>query len=148
MGESSPNRLILTERSFSMFRLAIALTCVVTLLASSAYANQDERDLSGKYRCVGTTENGAKYTGEVVIKKVNKGYKIEWVVKNRKYTGIGFVDEDRLSVAWTVNTPNGVVLGVIAFKIKKDGSLVGKWIDPSLKEIYDETLIPIHDNLI
>lgn len=131
-----------------MVRLAVALLCVVTLFASASYADQAEVDLSGRYRCVGTSDQGGKYTGEVLIKKVNKGYQINWVVNKTKYSGIGFIDEDRFSVAWTVKTPNGVAIGVVSYKIKKDGSLVGKWTDPSLKGIYDETLIPIHGNLI
>lgn len=131
-----------------MYRLSVALVFVVTLFASATYADQAELDLSGRYRCIGTSDQGAQYTGEVLIKKVNKGYKIDWVVGKTKYSGIGFVDEDRLSVAWMVKTPNGVAIGVVSYKIKKDGSLAGKWTDPSLRGIYDETLIPIHDNLI
>lgn len=131
-----------------MFRLPVALLCAVTLLAGAAYADEAERDLSGRYRCVGTSDAGGKYVGDVLIKKVNKGYRIDWVVGKTKYSGIGFVDEGRFAVAWTINTPNGVAIGVVSYKIKKDGSLVGKWTDPALKGIYDETLIPIHDNLI
>lgn len=129
-----------------MYRLAVTLTCVVTLFASAAYADQAGRDLSGRYQCVGVSDQGGKYTGEVVIKKVNKGYQITWVVNKTKYSGIGFVDEDRFSVAWTVKTPNGVAIGVVSYKIKENGTLQGKWTDPSLKGIYDETLVPIIEN--
>ncbi len=131
-----------------MVRFAVALFCALTLLSSAAYTQQVERDLSGQYRCVGTSDQGAQYSGNVVIKKVNKGYKIDWAVGDDKYSGIGFVDEDRFAVAWTVRTPRGVAIGVVSYKINKDGSLKGKWTDPSLKGIYDETLIPIHGNLI
>lgn len=133
-----------------MVRLAVALLVAVTLLtnaAYAAYADQAERDLSGQYRCIGTSQ-GAQYTGNVVIRKVNKGYKIDWVVGDTKYSGIGFVEEDRFAVAWTVRTPKGVAIGVVSYKINKDGSLKGKWTDPALQGIYDETLIPIHGNLI
>lgn len=129
-----------------MMRLSVALICVVTLLASSVYAEKGERDLSGRYQCVGTSDQGGKYTGEVIIKKVNKGYTIDWVVGKTKYSGIGFVDEDRFSVAWTVKTPNGVAIGVVSYKIKENGTLQGKWTDPSLKGIYDEVLVPIIEN--
>ncbi|PQO37014.1 hypothetical protein C5Y96_07595 [Blastopirellula marina] len=129
-----------------MMRLAVALVCFVTLFTSSAYAEKAERDLSGRYQCVGTSDQGGKYTGEVVIKKVNQGYKIDWIVGKTKYSGIGFVDEDRFSVAWTVQTPNGVAIGVVSYKIKENGTLQGKWTDPSLRGIYDETLVPVFEN--
>ncbi|QDU73210.1 hypothetical protein Pan97_01770 [Bremerella volcania] len=129
-----------------MVRLAVALACVVTLLGSNAYAEAAPPDLAGKYQCVGTSDAGGKYVGEVIVQKVNKGYRITWVVGKTKYDGIGFVDEDRLSVAWTLNTPKGVAIGVVSYKIKENGTLVGKWTDPSLKGIYDETLVPIVEN--
>jgi len=129
-----------------MIRLAFVLTCVLTLLASSAYANQAPPDLSGKYSCVGTSDQGGKYTGEVEIKKVNKGYEITWIVGKTKYAGIGFVDDGRLSVAWAMKTPQGVAIGVVVYKIQNNGRLEGKWTDPALRGIYDETLIPIRKN--
>jgi len=131
-----------------MVRLIVALACVVTLFTSVSYAEPAQRDLSGKYRCVGTSDQGGKYAGQVTIKKVNQGYQITWVVGKTKYSGIGFVDEDRLSVAWTVKTPQGVAIGVVSYKIQDNGILKGKWTDPSLKGIYDETLVPIAEDRI
>ncbi|MBA2113364.1 hypothetical protein [Bremerella alba] len=129
-----------------MVRLVASLACVVTLFASAAYAENAPADLSGKYHCEGTSDQGAKYTGEVVIKKFNKGYQLTWVVNKTKYSGMGFVDEDRLNVAWAVKSPNGVAIGVVSYKIKENGRLQGKWTDPSLKGIYDEVLVPIVEN--
>ncbi len=131
-----------------MHRLAIAAICAVTLAVTTAYAEAAPPDLSGTYRCVGTSDQGTKYTGQVQIKKVRKGYQITWVVGKTKYSGIGFVDEDRFSVAWTVKTPNGTAIGVVLYKIKENGSLEGKWTDPSLNGVYDETLVPIREERV
>ncbi|MEW4565309.1 hypothetical protein AB1K70_22480 [Bremerella sp. JC770] len=129
-----------------MVRLVVALACVVTLFASVSYADPAERDLSGKYQCTGTSNQGGKYVGQVTIKKRNQGYQITWIVDKTTYSGIGFVDEDRLNVAWTLKTPQGVAIGVISYKIQDNGTLEGKWTDPSLKGIYDETLVPIDED--
>ena len=131
-----------------MLRYSLAAMVVLSLLVSSAWA-KEAADLSGQYQCKGTSDQGAAYSGIVEIKKVRQGYQLTWVVGKTKYSGIGFVHDGHMSVAWTVKTPQGTAIGVVQYKLQKNGVLEGKWVDPGLNGIYDEVLVPIEkDRLI
>lgn len=126
-----------------MSRYLAFLLSLVALFAGANLAVAAERDLTGVYDCVGTTDGGRQYRGEVTIKQTRQGYQVSWKVGQTEYRGIGFVDEGRLNVAWAMTTPQGaVVIGVVVYKIGEEGILNGKWIDPGLKAVYTETLRP------
>ncbi|MEW4455302.1 hypothetical protein AB1L30_21715 [Bremerella sp. JC817] len=126
-----------------MCRFSLAVLCSLILLLATSTADAAPADLSGMYRCQGTSDQGTPYSGVVEIKQVRKGYQLTWTVDKTKYAGIGFIHDGYLSVAWTVKTVNGTAIGVLLYKVKEDGTLEGKWTDPSLNGVYDETLTPI-----
>ena len=128
-----------------MHRSLCTAACFLILALLTTSLSAAEPDLTGIYNCVGTSDQGGKYVGTVEIQKVRQGYKIAWVVNKTKYDGIGFVDGKDFSVAWLLKTPQGAAIGVVHYKIQDDGSLDGKWTDPGLNGVYDETLTPRRD---
>jgi len=122
----------------------IAFAILATLLSIGS-ASAAEPKLGGDYVCKGVSNNGKIYQGTVKIIKVNAGYQVKWTIGKQSYQGFGLVDDGRFSVTWTIIEGKRLTVGNVLYKIQKNGNLDGKWVDPSLKAIYSEHLVPTPD---
>jgi hypothetical protein len=118
--------------------LALAVLILTTVAASSARAEA----LVGKYDCRGMNAGANVYRGEVTITQKGRGYRIDWRIGPQEYNGIGFVDGDRLVVSWIIVAQGALSHGVVNYKINKNGTLEGKWLDASATGVYTEVLTP------
>ncbi len=118
-------------------RILISSFVFVALISSPAWAGE----ITGLYSCTGADPKGVKYDGTVVISRKGEAYMVEWTISGRKYGGIGILSEGVLSATWvTRNTSSG---GVVAYRVKDNGQLVGKWVDTSGAQIISEVLTPV-----
>lgn len=131
-----------------MSRPNVPPIAVFLLFLCAGYAVAAEPNLVGSYDCLGTTAGGKQYTGDVEIKKVRQGYQVHWEVAGAKYSGVGFIDEGRLNVAWATRQNNVIITGVVIYTIQKNGQLHGKWIDAGLGAVYTEKLTPKRDDRV
>ena len=120
-----------------------AVMIATALLVAAPSAAFAAPDLSGKYAVVGTNPQGDEYHGVAAIKKVGDIYRVAWAIGSEEHHGVGVVQGDVLSVAWVV-VAGGSDAGVVAYKIKRDGTLEGKWINDYEKGgVLPETLTPL-----
>jgi hypothetical protein len=128
-----------------MFRKALARSGVTfaLFLLASAPLQAAGMDLSGKYAVSGVNPQGDEYRGAAEIEKVGDIYRITWLIGKEEHHGVGLVQGDVLSVAWVI-VAGGSDAGVVAYKIKKNGTLDGKWINDYEKGgVLPETLTPL-----
>ena len=90
---------------------------------TSAPATQ--ANIGGKYNVLGTNPNGAPYRGALEIIPHGDVYQFRWTAGNQS-DGVGVVNGDVVAVAFA-SGPNGRGCGVVDYKIRNDGSLVGRW---------------------
>jgi hypothetical protein len=126
------------ETDMSMVRrIFISSFVFVVLISSPVWAGE----ITGLYSCTGADPAGANYDGTVVISRRGEAYRVEWTIAGQKYAGIGLLSDGVLSATWvTRNTNSG---GVVAYKVKENGQLVGKWVDTSGSRIISEILTPV-----
>lgn len=84
-----------------------------------------QANIGGKYNIVGTNPNGAAYRGTVQIIPQGDVYQFRWSA-GYQYDGVGVVHGDVVAVAFASGA-NGKGCGVVDYKIRDDGSLVGRW---------------------
>lgn len=129
-----------------MFRKALAgcgVAFALVLLVSASSQAAADMDLSGKYAVSGVNPQGKEYRGAAEIEKVGDIYRVLWVIGKEEHHGVGLVQGDVLSVAWVI-VAGGSDAGVAAYKIKKNGTLDGKWINDYEKGgVLPETLTPL-----
>lgn len=77
--------------------------------------------LEGEYDVEGTNLKGEKYKMDLTVKKQNEGYKFNWT-GNNPWEGFGIRQDDTVSVGF-----GGKQCGFVAYEIKSDGTLEGKW---------------------
>ena len=68
--------------------------------------------------------NGTSYEGAIKFSKRGAGYHLQWNTNAGSYQGIALKNGNNLFVGWG----NGIY-GVAAYKINKDGTLSGKWME-------------------
>lgn len=101
--------------------------------------------IGGKYDADGVDISGKKYASRTTIEAEGDAYRVTWKMPDgTEFVGIGIRNGKTLSVSWAGQQPQGVLLGVMVYEIKKDGSLEGKWTMLGAKgKISTETLTPI-----
>ena len=120
--------------------VALVLVCMVMPIAAAA-------DVTGSYSCRGTNPDGAPYQGTTVISKNGGGYTLKWTIGSTGQTGTGILthgaakqkEDDLLSASFGAR---GHAFGVVVYRVKDDGRLVGKWLNPSGGSFGTETLTP------
>jgi hypothetical protein len=101
-------------------------------------------DPSGVYLCEGVNPDGHKYRGIVQIAAVRGTYLVRWTLADDvEVTGVGILNDDRLSVSYFGGTP-----AVVVYKIS-DGKLVGEWTMGGTEgSTYAETLTPMPEGML
>lgn len=126
-------------------RLGISLI-ILGGMAMVAFAGEPpkERDITGTYAGSGTDIGGQQYKVTVEIEKEKDAYQVKWISPNGQgWFGVGIRTGDTLSVSWAGRTDKGVMVGVMVYRIKKDGTLEGTWSMLGAKGVVrTETLTP------
>lgn len=78
-------------------------------------------DLAGEYEVSGKNTEGKDYKGKLTVKQEGAGYTFTWVAPNT-FEGFGVKQGNTVSVGI-----GGKNCGFVAYEIKSDGSLDGKW---------------------
>ena len=101
-------------------------------------------DPSGIYLCEGVNPDGHKYRGIVQIASVRGTYLVRWTLADDvEVTGVGILNDDRLSVSYFGGTP-----AVVVYKIDAD-RLVGEWTMGGTEgAVYAETLTPMPEGML
>jgi hypothetical protein len=101
-------------------------------------------DPSGIYLCEGTNPDGHKYRGIVQIAAVRGTFLVRWTLADDvEVTGVGILNDDRLSVSYFGGTP-----AVVVYKIDAD-KLVGEWTMGGTEgSVYAETLTPMPEGML
>ncbi len=89
-------------------------------------------DLEGRYEISGTNTGGKSYKGELNIKKDGEGYVFEWNTGSL-LTGFGIRTGDKVAVGF-----GGKQCAFVAYDVKPDGTLDGKWGAQSAKSFGTE----------
>lgn len=92
-------------------------------------------DLEGEYDVEGENPNGDKYNGKLSVKKQGEGYKFIWTSPST-LEGFGVRQGDTVSVGI-----GGAKCSFVAYEIKPDGTLDGKWGGQSSTEFGTETAV-------
>jgi len=90
-------------------------------------------DLEGEYDIKGKNPDGQEYTGKLSVKKQGEGYKFSWTGVN-SFDGFGIKQGDTVSVGF-----GGSNCGFVAYEIKSDRTLDGKWGGSGSNEFGTET---------
>ena len=112
--------------------------------AQAAPAPIKKLDPSGIYLCEGTNPDGHKYRGIVQIAAVRGTFLVRWTLADDvEVTGVGILNDDRLSVSYFGGTP-----AVVVYKITGD-KLVGEWTMGGTEgSVYAETLSPMPEGML
>ena len=90
-------------------------------------------DLEGEYDIEGKNPEGETYKGKLKVKKDGEGYRFSWSGVN-SFEGFGVKQGDTVSVGF-----GGAQCGFVAYEIKSDGTLDGKWGGQGSTELGTET---------
>ncbi|HXH41856.1 MAG TPA: hypothetical protein VNN08_24745 [Thermoanaerobaculia bacterium] len=104
-----------------MRRISFVLLTVCFLFAAGSAMAQG---FSGTYSVTGTNPGVGNYEGTLRIEPRGDVYEVRWSIANVKYTGVGIVVNDTLSVAYT--DANNSFIGVAAYRRRRD-TLDGQW---------------------
>ena len=103
--------------------LASVLLTAVSLGAFDAVVLAQNNDLTGTYRCEGTSPSGNAYRTVVEIAKDDQTYVVKWYSRGAPAIGIGILRNDTLSVSYFT----GKDVGIVVYKIEKGPKLNGQW---------------------
>ncbi len=98
--------------------------------------------LDGTYTCQGTNPGSdKKYEGTVMITPKGENYTFTWNIGGKVSKGVGLVNGDLLSVAYTSDEGN-TYFGLVVYEIMQEGKrLEGQWtVYPGSSELGQETL--------
>ena len=127
-------------------QISTALFAVLLGALTSPAAAQLRDTLPGLYACQGTNPDGSAYEGRVEIAARKGVYNLKWKVGETAYVGVALREGDVLSVAWGMPGDEETVIGVVAYRIEKGGTLVGRWtVLGSDLSVMKETLRKIPD---
>lgn len=90
-------------------------------------------DLEGEYDVEGKNPEGETYKAKLKVKKDGEGYRFSWSGTN-SFEGFGVKQGDYVSVGF-----GGSQCGFVAYEIKSDGTLDGKWGGQGSTELGTET---------
>ena len=95
----------------------------------------------GIYECKGVAPNDLKYDYLVIIRKNGPVYNVQWISDVDMMVGAGYLDNNRLSVGWSVpNQQVRTIRGVTVYEMSS-GGLKGNYVAvPGLKREGKETL--------
>ena len=114
--------------------ILLSATCLIT--AASAQA------IGGRYKVAGTNANGSTYSGEADITLTSETT-CEIVWKTGSSTSEGICMRNDASFAAGYKMDDGSV-GLIIYKVAKDGSMDGLWTIAGNGGAGTEKLTPIH----
>ena len=117
-----------------MRRTTLVLLSVCFLFAAGAAEAQS--GFSGTYAVNGTNPGVGVYSGTLTITPRGEVYDVRWSIANVKYTGVGIVVNDTLSVAYTDSDRS--FIGVAAYWRRHD-SLEGHWTVKGAATLGSET---------
>jgi len=104
-----------------MRRITLVLLSVCFLFAAGSAMAQS---FSGTYSVTGTNPGVGGYQGTLRIEPRGDVYDVHWTIANMRYTGVGIVVNDTLSVAYS--DANLSFIGVAAYRRRHD-TLEGMW---------------------
>ena len=122
-----------------------ALTVGLLAVASACAAGDPETaKIAGSYAARGEDVNGQKYTATVEIREEGEAYRLTWkYADGAEFVGVGVRTGKQLSVGWAGQLGDKVMVGVMVYEVKKNGSLDGKWTILGAKgKVRTETLAP------
>lgn len=90
-------------------------------------------DLEGDYDIKGTNPKGENYTAKLNVKKAGDGYRFSWTGQNA-FEGFGIKQGEYVSVGF-----GGANCDFVAYELKSDGTLEGKWGGSGSTEFGTET---------
>ncbi len=90
-------------------------------------------DLAGKYDISGTNPGGEKYAGSLEVSKQGDGYVFKWNAGS-EFQGFGIQTGDKATVGF-----GGKQCAFVAYEVKPDGTLEGKWGGPGSNSFGTET---------
>lgn len=114
----------------------IAAIIMFVGLASAA----STQNLGGCYEVAGSNFNGSRYTGEAEIIVTSKNTcRINWYIGSSVWRGICMRNGNAFSAAYKL----GSAVGLIIYRIKDDGSMVGLWTLADKNGVGKEVLVPL-----
>ena len=134
-----------------MVRTMVIVAALVAALAGTASASPQptqapakKLDPSGIYLCEGVNPDGHKYRGIVQIAAVRNTYLVRWTLSDEiEVTGVGILQDGRLSVSYFGGTP-----AVVVYRIDAD-RLVGEWTMGGTEgSVYAETLTRMPESML
>ena len=109
------------------------------IVAAATAAAEDLGGLGGLYDAAGTNFNGSRYSGTVgILPTSTSTCRIKWKIGASEYDGICMRSGDTFVATYRMRN----VAGLIAYKIKSDGSLDGTWTIADQKGTGTEKLTP------
>ena len=103
--------------------LASVVLTAISFVAFDAVVLAQNSDLTGTYRCEGTSPSGNAYRTVVEIAKDDQTYVVKWYSRGAPAIGIGILRNDTLSVSYFT----GKDVGIVVYKIEKGPKLNGQW---------------------
>ena len=103
--------------------LASVVLTAISFVAFDAVVLAQNSDLTGTYRCEGTSPSGNPYRTVVEIAKDDQTYVVKWYSRGAPAIGIGILINDTLSVSYFT----GKDVGIVVYKIEKGPKLNGQW---------------------
>lgn len=96
---------------------------------------QSNINIVGSYKCEGRNADGSIYKGTVDITKKGGVYYLKWLIGKQKFTGVGILQGNVLSVSYY-----GSFSGVVAYRVESNSRLFGQWTTATQGKINTETL--------
>jgi hypothetical protein len=117
----------------------LAVLLVAFGAITPAAAQHPLADPAGMYNCSGTNPDGSVYSAVVQIIKVDKTYRVLWVLPDTTWVmGVGILSGDVLAVSYFGNSP-----AIVIYRQEGD-HLAGLWtVGGREGAVYTETLTPM-----
>lgn len=120
---------------------------LATLLVGGSFCwagDPETAKITGTYTARGEDINGQKYTATVEIEEEGEAYRVTWHYRDgAEFVGVGVRTGKQLSVSWAGQLGSKVMVGVMVYEVKKNGSMDGKWTILGAKgRVRTETLAP------
>jgi hypothetical protein len=111
----------------------------IALLAVACAAPASAQAIGGKYRVEGTNINGTTYSGEALVTLTSETTcEIQWITGPTTSNGICMRNEDSFAAGYQI----GNDVGLVIYKVMKDGSMKGLWTIAGNGGAGTEDLIP------
>lgn len=118
----------------------VSIAVAAWIASCTAVTAEDLASLRGLYNARGTNFNGSPYEGLVGILPTSPSTcRIKWRIGGAEIDGICMRDGEMLIASYAVSS----VRGLVAYRIKADGSLEGTWTVADQTGVGTEKLNPI-----